>query len=232
MPVTNVAGGVDPISRVRAITRDTTTDDAAIRPAIRGAVGVESLLLYLPTGTDGASGATAEVALDSPSSPTELRLILSRTISGEIPDPIAIAATGSYSGPVTNLASLVDAIGALRKGWRVGFTVDGADRIFVDPTNRRWITQLRGLCESLPEFAPALNLAVAAAVPAYGTEDDAAVLRLWAPYGAAMTLILATDRAGGAGASVSSVRLGNAAVTLSSPRAELQQRAAQGVYAA
>ena len=192
-----VAGAVDPVNRIRFEIGDTaaspTFADAEIQRWIDNAIADPRLLVYLPTSTGGATAATVGVAMAGTGSPAPLQITLTRTIVGEVASVIELA-------PATTcrlLEDLVNAIGALGRGWRVGFQM-GPDREFIDPESSRWIDSLVTV-RSLAEFGPSINLALtASARTAYGDEDDAAELRLWSFWGAVAAAMERLDRTGSA----------------------------------
>lgn len=173
MPETYVAGGVDPISRLRELISDTALSivDARLQRWLDDTRSVETLRIYLPTGTDGATAATVSVAMDT----GVLTLALARTMSpAEDPDELALAPGDA----ATRVRNIIDWVGSLDKGWRVGISI-GDDIDWCDPTSTSWLGQLV-TTGSLAVHAPSINLALTEdPLTAYGAEEDAAELHFY-----------------------------------------------------
>lgn len=173
MPDTYVPGGVDPISRLRELISDTalTISDVRLQGWLDSTRGVETLRIYLPTGTDGATEATVSVTMES----AVLTLTLERTTSpAEDPSVLALAPGDA----ATRIRNVIDWIGSLAKGWRVGVSI-GDDLDWCDPASTSWLGQLV-TTGSLAVHAPSINLALTAApLSAYGAEEDAAELQFY-----------------------------------------------------
>lgn len=234
MADTFVDGGVDPISRLRVLIADTgpppfSLANPRLQRLLDDSISEERFLVYLPTGTGGATGATVAVTLETPDpdpdpGPTLLTLTLARTISGEDPDVIQIS-----PGSVPMLRDLINAIGALDKGWRIGLSIGDDIEWFTPSPGSNWLSGLVTV-GSLATYAPSINLALAAEAPAYGTQDTALALR-WYRFGkAAMAASAALDIG-----AVASRREGNTARTFRTRGDaigdQIRRLALDGIYA-
>ena len=180
-------GGVDAISRLRVLIADTAESlpDERLSRWLEDSLGVETLRIYLPTGTDGATGATVEVAMDG----TNLVLTLQRTMS-PVEDADELVLAPGKAAP--KIRDVIDWIGSLAKGWRVGISI-GDDLDWSVPSSSSWLGS-RVTTASLALYAPSINLAVTDdPLNAYGAQDDAAELRFYRMGAAAQRGIAAQD---------------------------------------
>ena len=223
MPDTYVEGGVDAISRLRELIADTAAaiSDVRLQRWLDDTRGIERLRIYLPTGTDGATAATVSVAMDG----EVLTLTLQRTTSpAEDADELALAPSDS----IVYVRDVIDWIGSLEKGWRVGVSI-GEDEDWCDPDSWSWVDSLV-TTSRVARFAPAINLAVLAdPIAAYGGEDDAAELSFYR-MGAAAKRAIALQDVG----SVSTRREGNVSRTFRGAADalgdEIRRLAGEGIY--
>lgn len=142
MSATYTAGGVDPVSRLRAAGRDTSTTsptftDEDLYAMLDRARSSEHLAIYYPNDLgDGVTSAPVRVLMDSGT----LKLTLQRVGLDGSADSIPLAPSDK---PM--VASLVDAIAALDKGWCVGLGSQGfnePDRVYwIDPADPQWRRQ-------------------------------------------------------------------------------------------
>lgn len=174
---TYVEGGVDPVSRLREAIGDPTGrfSDQRLQRWLADSLSDERFLLYLPTGTDGATGATVKVSMET----AKLTLTLARTIVGEAATPLELAP--STRRPY--LHQVLDWIGKLGKGWQAGLSI-GEDLEWFTPSSSTALSLVT--VGSFAEHAPSINLALTDdALPAYGSQDDAVELRFYRLFSAA-----------------------------------------------
>lgn len=169
-----VEGGVDPLSRLREAIGDASTSgrfaDARLNRSLADFLSQEAVLLRLPTGTGGATGATVDVAVES----AKLKLALARTIPGEAADTLELAPATTHP----RVEQVLDWIGSLGKGWLAGLRI-GDDVEWFDPASTRWVGSLVATSR-LAIYGPSINLALTDdPVDAYGDEKDAAALRFY-----------------------------------------------------
>ena len=163
-------GGADPISRLREIPGvGLTIADARLQAYLDASLSQEHLLVYLPTGQGGATGATVEVALSDDNVPT---LILTREgIVDEDPTEIGL-------GFGRKIKDIIDDLAALDRGWVVGVCI-GRDIDWCTPSSSGGWESSLVVTNYLPRFAPAVNLALHDEADAYGDETDAVTLRFY-----------------------------------------------------
>lgn len=180
MATTYVEGGVDPLSRLREAIGDASTSgrfaDTRLNRSLAEHLSQEAVLLRLPTGTGGATGATAGVALAS----AKLRLTLARTIVGEDADSLELAPSTKHP----RVEKVLDWIGSLGKGWLAGLRI-GDDVEWFDPSRSGWSRSLVATGR-LAVYGPSINLALTdEPLSAYGDEKDAAAIRFYRLFAAA-----------------------------------------------
>ena len=227
MPDTYVEGGVDAISRLRELIADTalSISDRRLQAWLDSTRGVETFRLYLPTGTDGATGASVSVTVEGEGEDGVLTLALARTTVPAVdPDELALAP----SDTVTRVRDVIDWIGSLEKGWRVGISI-GDDEDWCNPESSSWLQSLV-TTGRVALFAPPINLATTTdAIPAYGGEGDAAELRFYR-LGAAAQRALSLQDVG----SVSMRREGNVTRSLRGAAdalgGEIRRLVGEGIY--
>lgn len=176
-------GGVDPVSRIRDMVGDTDTSnelfvDAVYTSWLARHTSGEQLLVYLPSGTDGFTSATAEVRVSSNT------LLLDLKRGSEATQTITLAP--SYA--LGRVEGLVDAIRALNKGWVVGFAFDALEYFVEAAVDPRWKRSIpSATLRAIPSLAKSADLVVTGGtVSAYGDEDTPARLRFY--YYAAVAL--------------------------------------------
>lgn len=231
--ITYTEGGVEPVSRVREEIPDTVAADATFKDRtlerwIEDGLSDERVLIYLPTGTDGATAATVQVSLVGAGEDAILRLSLARTISGEVADTLQLAPGRGRP----KIEDAIDWIGGLDKGWQVGFRI-GRDVEWVIPTSTNWVG---GLVKTgrLPQYAPSINLALtlgATPIAAYGAREDAAELRFYQLYSAVVRALDVLDRSD---ANVESATEADMQIRFNVTRRlrNARHRAAMGIYSA
>lgn len=245
---------VDPISVARRCAEDTVVggkekfSDVRYYNWLEAHLSMEALELFMPDDNDpGNTTASAQVKIDTTTTPDELQLILKSSVSNAAGEVLVLAPN---IGPTTGyymLGELVDKILALDHGWKVGLRGGHVPVEWFTESNVSGSGDWRdGIIdpsvESLALYAKSAILALtgvggaSAAVNAYGEfkEKSAARLRFY-QFAHVQVAALRAQIQRGAGRAVKSRREGNVSRTFAGLEGALEsaESAAQmGIYGA